>query len=96
MLNVENIYKELFDMGVCADSQQFSLLFLGRSKSYFRCIRAKGRDASGDAIENMLKAISARCVAIAVLEMEFPQIDFKSIFWLRLEARAKNLLEQCS
>lgn len=43
---IENIFEELRDIGIVRSRDQFSAEWLGRDKSYLRCLQAKNRKPS--------------------------------------------------
>lgn len=47
---IEEIFYELKGLGAVRTTDEFSTLWLGREKSYLRCLRAKRRDPSSTAL----------------------------------------------
>ena len=43
---IETVYGELRDIGVVRSSDEFSKSWLGKERSYMRCLRAKHREPS--------------------------------------------------
>jgi len=43
---IEEIFEQLRDLGAVSSTDEFSMRWLGRERSYMRCLRAKQRDPS--------------------------------------------------
>lgn len=43
---IEDVFEKLKDLGAVSSTDEFSMRWLGRERSYLRCLRAKQRDPS--------------------------------------------------
>lgn len=43
---IEKIFEQMKDLGAVSSTDEFSVRWLGRERSYLRCLRAKQRDPS--------------------------------------------------
>jgi len=47
---IEKIFEKLKDLGAVSSTDDFSMRWLGRERSYMRCLRAKQRDPSAEVL----------------------------------------------
>ena len=47
---IEEIFEQLKDLGAVSSTDDFSTKWLGRERSYMRCLRAKQRDLSAQVL----------------------------------------------
>ncbi len=70
---LEVIYRELRDMWLVESQYEFSRFWLGQSRSYMSCAKARQRPPSLLVLmrlSNRLASISAKYAAVATTEME--------------------------
>ncbi len=58
---IEEIFEQLKDLGAVSSTDDFSTQWLGRERSYMRCLRAKQRDPSAQVLANLCCALAAYC-----------------------------------
>lgn len=70
---LEKVYRELRDMWLVESQYEFSRFWLGQSRSYMSCAKARQRPPSLLVLmrlSNRLASISAKYAALATTEME--------------------------
>ena len=54
---MDNVYRKLRDLRLCANTDHFSTRWLGMEASYWRGLKSKGREASAQAVLNCARTL---------------------------------------
>ena len=57
---IENTYEQMKDANIVKSSEQFSTDYLGKSKSYFRAMKAQGLDANTAMLTRLANELNTR------------------------------------
>lgn len=57
---LEEVYRQLQQRNLCNSAYEFSVLFLGKSKSYYSVLKARNEEPSIDAIATLEFALKAK------------------------------------
>ena len=57
---IENTYEQMKNANIVKSSEQFSTDYLGKSKSYFRAIKAQGLDANNAMLTRLANELNTR------------------------------------
>ena len=81
---IENTYEKMKNANIVTSSEQFSTDYLGKSKSYFRAMKAQGLDANNAMLTRLANELNTRRTLFE--SVGSGNIDFYYDKWRAIEA----------
>lgn len=88
---IEGIYEQMRKANIVRSSEDFSTIYLGKSKSYFRAMKAQGLEANTKMLTHLANELHGKRTLFEKIGSS-DSIDFYYERWRKIEAEVANEL----